>query len=156
MKAIVDILGTEGKISAAISLKKTTDTNIPSISTMSVISTSQKQVDLLKQTVPVTCISKDLYDYVVEKCSPVRRYVFIQVIAILVYALIAMSIKNVFHLEDEVGTIFELITIFALAFVPGLLRFLAYKSHFGKKTDVVLKKKIYFILIITYPNCLSP
>ena len=150
MTAIVDILDTEGNITAAISLDKTKNSNIPSISTVSVTSTSQKQVDLLKQTVPITYISKDLYDYVVENCSPVRRYVFfifIQVIAIFVYALIAMSIKNVFHLEDEVDTIFELIGIFAITFVPGLLRFLAYKSHFGKKSDVLLKKKIYFKLV---------
>ena len=150
MTVIVDILGMEGNITATISLKKTKNSSIPSISTVSVTSTSQKQVDLLKQTVPVTYISKKLYDYVVENCSPVRRYVFfifIQVIAIFVYALIAMSIKNVFHLENQVNQIFQLIGIFAITFVPGLLRFLAYKSHFGKKSDVVLKKKIYFKLV---------
>lgn len=149
LEVIIEILNSEKKIRTVQSFKeleKTENTDLPSEYMISVTHGQQNTLDLLKQTVPVTYVSKELYDYVVEQCSPVRRNVFfivIQVLAIFVYAPIALSTKNVFHLEDKVGTIFQLIITFSIAFVPGVLRFLAYKSHFGKKAGVVLKKNVY-------------
>ena len=150
LKAIIDILKSEEKITSTLAIEKSVDQNIPSINTVSVTPSSQRKVDLLRQTVPITYMSRDLYNYVVEETSPVCRYIFfiaIQIIAMIVYAVIALSTKNVFHLEEKVGVIFQLVSVFAVAFVPGLLRFLAYKSHFGKKKDEVLKKRVYFAMV---------
>ncbi len=148
LKIIIEKLKSETDFKSVAEIEKKED-DVSSNYTISVTDRTQNKVDLMRHSVPVVYVSRKLYDFVVEKTSPVRRYVFfiiIQVIAILVYAGIVLSVKNVFHLEKQVGYIFQIISNVAVIFIPGILKFLAYKSHYGKKEDEVMKKNIYFAM----------
>ena len=97
-----------------------------------------------------TYVNRDMFDFVVERCRPLRRqvlFIVIKVIAIIFYSVIAMWVKNVYHMEEKVGSIFNMVKSVAVSFLPGALQFISYKSHFGKKTDVVLKQDVYESLV---------
>ncbi len=134
----------------AIELERTEDLTMPSGYTIWIEASSGRRVPLIKHSSIAVFLSRELYDYVVEACHPLRRqvcFIVLQIVAILFYALIVMWVKNVFHLEDQVETIFSLVNVAAIAFVPSLLKFLAYKSYFGQEMDIVLNQKVYFALI---------
>ena len=105
---------------------------------------------LFKNDTITKFINLKMYEEVVEDYRPIRRRVFfivVKIILMLAYGLVAFWIKNVFHLEDKVGNIFNLISNVAIAFVPGALQFLAYKSHFGKRKSDILKRQIYQAMV---------
>jgi hypothetical protein len=97
-----------------------------------------------------TYINRDMFDFVVESCRPLRRqilFIIVKIIAIIFYSVIAMWVKNVYHMEEKVGSIFGMVQVVVVSFLPGLLQFLSYKSHFGKKTDIILKQDVYESLV---------
>ena len=60
-----------------------------------------------------------------------------------------MWVKNVFHKENEVSSIFTAAQTIGVTFVPNILQFVAHKSHFEKKDDVFLSQRIHDA-IVTY------
>jgi hypothetical protein len=101
----------------------------------------------------ITYLSRDLFDACIESCDPVRRQVcYIVVIAVLMlfYILIAMWVKNVFHKEKEVSSIFIIAQTTATYFIPNLLQFLAHRSHFIKN-DALVKQSVRKA-IVEYAN----
>ena len=98
-----------------------------------------------------TFLSRPLLDHCIEECSPLRRqlmFIAVQVFVMTFYLLIAMWIKNVFHKEKEVSSIFTIAQTMAMYFIPGLFQFLAHKSGFGKKDNVFLKQNVYEAVVI--------
>jgi len=65
----------------------------------------------------------------------------------LFYSFIAFWVKNVYHLEDKVAVIFKVVQTVALYFLPSALQFISYKSHFGKKEDIVLRQNVFVTLV---------
>lgn len=131
-------------------LVKTKAAAVPSSYTISVFVGRRRKQEIMKHSVVATFISRKLFDFVVEKCHPMHKqvpFIILQVIAILFYASTVAWVKNVYHLEAEVDAIFSLVSIVPVTFVPNILRFFAYKSYFGKKTDNVLNQNIYFAII---------
>ena len=99
-----------------------------------------------------TYLSRTLLDFCIEACDPLRKqmmFIFVEVFLMIFYVLIAMWIKNVFHKEEEVSTIFIIAETIGMSFVPSLLQFLAHKSHFEKKDDVLLSQRVHDA-IVTY------
>ena len=99
-----------------------------------------------------TYLSRTLLGFCIEACDPLRRqmlFIFVEVFLMTFYLLIAMWIKNVFHMEKEVSTIFTIAETIGMSFVPSLLQFLAHKSHFEKKDDVLLSQCVHDA-IVTY------
>lgn len=93
-----------------------------------------------------TYLSRPLLDFCIEDCDPLRRqmlFILVKVFLMTFYLLIAMWIKNVFHKEKEVSSIFIIAQTIATYFVPNLLQFLAHKSRFGKKDDVLLHRRVH-------------
>ena len=98
-----------------------------------------------------TFLSRPLLDHCIEKCSPLRRqlmFIAVQLFVMTFYLLIAMWIKNVFHKEKEVSSIFTIAQTMAMYFIPGLFQFLAHKSGFGKKDNVFLKQNVCEAVVI--------
>ena len=98
-----------------------------------------------------TFLSRPLLDHCIEECSPLRRqlmFIAVQLFVMTFYLLIAMWIKNVFHKEKEVSSIFTIAQTMAMYFIPGLFQFLAHKSGFGKKDNVFLKQNVYEAVVI--------
>ena len=88
----------------------------------------------------------------VDPCDPLRRkmiFIFVEVFLMTFYLLIAIWTKNVFHKEKEVSNIFAIAQTIGTYFVPNFLQFLAHKSHFGKKDDVLLSQRVHDA-IVTY------
>ena len=99
-----------------------------------------------------TYLSRPLLDFCIDLCDPLRRqivFILVEVFLMTFYVLIAMWIKNVFHKEKEVSTIFTIAQTIGMYFVPNLLQFLAHKSHFGKKDDNVFHRRVHEA-IVTY------
>ena len=98
-----------------------------------------------------TYLDKGLYNETVERCRPLRRkivFIILKIVAIFFYCVVAFWVKNVYHLEDKVGGIFQMVTTVAVYFLPSMLQFISYKSHFGKKSDIILKQEIYESLTV--------
>ena len=98
-----------------------------------------------------TYLSRTLLDFCIEACDPLRRqmmFIFVEVFLMIFYLVIAMWIKNVFHKEKEVSTIFTIAQTIGMSFVPSLLQFVAHKSHFGKKDDVLLSQCAHDAIVI--------
>ena len=96
-----------------------------------------------------TYVDKRLYNDIVEKCRPLRRqilFIVLKIIAILFYSFVALWVKNVYHMEEKVGNIFQVVQTVAVFFLPSALQFISYKSHFGKKKDI-LREEIYDSLV---------
>ena len=96
-----------------------------------------------------TYLDKQLYNDIVEKCRPLRRqilFIILKIIAILFYSFVALWVKNVYHMEEKVGNIFQVVQTVAVFFLPSALQFISYKSHFGKKKDI-LKEEVYDSLV---------
>ena len=99
-----------------------------------------------------TYLSRTLLDFCIEACDPLRRkmiFIFVEVFLMTFYLLIAIWTKNVFHKEKEVSNIFAIAQTIGTYFVPNFLQFLAHKSHFGKKDDVLLSQRVHDA-IVTY------
>lgn len=97
-----------------------------------------------------TDVNTDMFFAVVEQCRPIRRqvfFIFIKITAMIFYTVIALWVKNVFHLEEKVGNIVTLISTVAVYFVPGFLQYIAYQNNFGKKLAAVLKQEVYKALL---------
>ena len=75
-------------------------------------------------------------------------FIFVEVFLMTFYLLIAIWTKNVFHKEKEVSTIFTIAETIGMSFVPSLLQFLAHKSHFEKKDDVLLSQCVRDAIVI--------
>ena len=98
-----------------------------------------------------TYLSRTLLDFCIEACDPLRRqmmFIFVEVFLMTFYLLTAMWIKNVFHKEKEVSTIFTIAQTIGMSFVPSLLQFVAHKSHFEKKDDVLLSQCVHDAIVI--------
>ncbi|KAK2559816.1 hypothetical protein P5673_017365 [Acropora cervicornis] len=98
-----------------------------------------------------TYLSRPLLDFCIEVCDPLRKqmmFIFVEVFLMTFYVLIAMWIKNVFHKENEVSSIFIIAQTIGLTFVPNLLQFVAHKSHFGKKDDVLLSQRVHDAIVM--------
>ena len=96
-----------------------------------------------------TYLSRKLLDFCIDICDPLRRqmmFIIAEVFLMAFYVLIAMYIKNVFHKEQEVSSIFTIAQTIGMYFVPSLLQFLAHKSHFGKKDDVLLHRRVHEVM----------
>lgn len=97
-----------------------------------------------------TYVNNNMYDYIIKQCKPLGRqilFIILKITVILFYSLVAVWVKNVYHLEDKVSGIFKLVENVAVYNLPNLLQFVSYKSKFGKKTDVVLRQEIYDSLV---------
>lgn len=70
-------------------------------------------------------------------------FITVEVFLMTFYVLIAMWIKNVFHKEKDVSAIFTIAQTIGMYFVPNLLQFLAHRSHFGKKDNVLLSQCVH-------------
>ena len=95
-------------------------------------------------------LSRTLLNFCIEACDPLRRqilFIIVEVFLMTFYVLIAMWIKNVFHKEKEVSAIFTIAQTTGMYFVPNLLQFLAHRSHFGKKDDVLFKWRVHEAII---------
>lgn len=93
-----------------------------------------------------TYLLRGLLDFCIEICDPLRRQVLMVVVKLLLTAFyigIAMWIKNVFHKEKDVSSIFNAAQGIAITFVPNLFEFAAHKSHLGKKDDVVFSRRVH-------------
>ena len=89
-------------------------------------------------------VSKDLYFAVVEHQLPIRRqvfFIFLKTLLTITYVLLAMMVKNVYHLENKVTDIFALASEIAIYFLPAFLQSLAYSNTFGRKSDIIQKKE---------------
>ncbi|XP_074606506.1 uncharacterized protein LOC141859589 [Acropora palmata] len=98
-----------------------------------------------------TYLSRPLLDFCIEVCDPLRKqmmFIFVEVFLMTFYVLIAMWIKNVFHKENEVSSIFITAQTIGVTFVPNLLQFVAHKSHFGKKDDVLLSQRVHDAIVM--------
>ena len=103
-----------------------TESPIPSSYTISIATISGQEKQIMVRNFAITFLSKEMYDFVVDSCHPVRKqvlFIFLKVLAILFYASIVLWVKNVYHLEEEMDTIFNIVSIVAVAFVPSLLHF---------------------------------
>ena len=97
-----------------------------------------------------TYLSRPMLDFCIEECDPLRRKVLFMTVKVLLmtfYLLIAMWIKNVFHKEKEVSSIFSIIQGIAINFVPNLLQFLVDKSRFGKKDSGDLHRDVHEAIV---------
>ena len=97
-----------------------------------------------------TDVNTDLFFAIVERCRPIRRqvfFIFIKITAMVFYGLVAIWVKNVFHLEEKVGNIVSLISTVAVYFVPGFLQYVAYQNNYGKKMNALLKRDVYKALL---------
>ena len=72
-----------------------------------------------------------------------------EVFLMIFYLVIALWMKNVFHKENEVSSIFSAAQNIGVTFVPNLLQFVAHKSHFEKKDEVFLSHRVHDA-IVTY------
>ena len=98
-----------------------------------------------------TYLSRTLLDFCIEVCDPLRRqmmFIFVEVFLMTFYVFIAMWIKNVFNKENEVSSIFTIAETIGVSFVPNLLQFVAHKSHFEKKDDVLLSQRVHDAIVI--------
>ena len=97
-----------------------------------------------------TYLSRTLLDFCIEVCDPLRRqmmFICVEVLLMAFYVVIAMWMKNVFHKEDEVSSIFTIAETIGMSYVPNLLQFLAHKSHFRKKDDVLLCQRVHDAIV---------
>jgi hypothetical protein len=107
----------------------------------------QEPCVIMKYDAIGTDVNTNMFFAIVERCRPIRRqvfFIFIKIIAMIFYSVIALSVKNVFHLEEKVGNIVTLISIVAVYFVPGFLQlqYIAYQNNYGKKMTAVLKQDV--------------
>ena len=160
IEEIVSILDSESNIPKAKGfdpwnpvlreLVRAESAELPSSYTISAVVGAGQEIPVMKHCYVATFLNRKLFDYVAGVCLPIHRqilFIVLQVVAILFYGLVVMWVKNVYHLEAEVDTIFSLVSIVAVAFVPGVLRVLAYKSYFGKKAEQALKQNVYLALV---------
>ena len=106
-----------------------------------------------------TYLSRTLLNFCIEACDPLRRqmmFIFVEVFLMTFYILIAMWIKNVFHKEKEVSAIFTIAQTIGMYFVPSLLQFLAHRSHFGKKDDVLLSQCVHEAIVAYVGKTVKP
>ena len=106
-----------------------------------------------------TYLSRTLLNFCIEACNPLRRqmmFIFVEVFLMTFYILIAMWIKNVFHKEKEVSAIFTIAQTIGMYFVPSLLQFLAHRSHFGKKDDVLLSQCVHDAIVVYVGKTVKP
>ena len=92
-----------------------------------------------------TYLSRPLLDCCIEECEPLRRKVALMIVKVVLmtfYLLTAMWIKNVFHKEEEVSSIFSIAQTIAMYFVPNLFQFFVDKNRFGKKNSVHLHRDV--------------
>ena len=102
-----------------------------------------------------TFVSSHLFDFIVKLCRPLGRqilFITVKIIAILFYSMIALWVKNVYHMEENVSKIFGLIGTVAVYNVPNVLQFVSYKGSFGKTAGGVLKQQIYDSLVVYLCN----
>ena len=95
-------------------------------------------------------LSRALLDYCIEECEPLRRkvaFMIVKVVLMTFYLSIAMWIKNVFHKEKDVSSIFSIAQTIAMYFVPNLFQFFVDKSRFGKKNSVHLHRDVQKAII---------
>lgn len=160
IEEIISILDSESKIPMTKvfdpwnpvprELVRTEVAELPSSYTISVVIATGQRIEIMKHCYVATFLHRKLFDHVAGVCLPMSRqvlFIVLQVVAILFYGFIVIWVKNVYHLEAEVDTIFSLVSIVAIAFVPGVLRVFAYKSYFGGKPEQALKQKVYLALI---------
>ena len=99
-----------------------------------------------------TYLSRTLLYFCIEVCDPLRRkimFILMEVFLMIFYLVIALWMKNVFHKENEVSSIFSAAQNIGVTFVPNLLQFVAHKSHFEKKDEVFLSHRVHDA-IVTY------
>ena len=111
--------------------------------------------ELISRDGITTYVNKDMFDDTCERCLPLRRQIFfivVKVVAIVFYGVIAFWVKNVYHLEDKVNVIFNMVQTVAIYFLPNMIQFVSYKSHFGKKTSIVLRQEVYNSLVLYISN----
>ena len=102
-----------------------------------------------------TFVSNHLFSFIVKMCRPLGRqvlFLIVKTIAILFYSMVALWVKNVYHMEEKVSHIFQLIASVALYNIPNVMQFVSYKSNFGKTTDGVLRQQIYDSLVVYFSN----
>lgn len=102
-----------------------------------------------------TFVSSHLFNFIVKMCRPLGRqilFITVKIIAILFYSMVALWVKNVYHKEQEVSKIFDLIGSVAVYNIPNVLQFVSYKSNFGKTTNGVLKQQVYDSLVVYFSN----
>ena len=110
--------------------------------------------DLLIHEHIKTYLDRDIYYDTVERCKPLRKqilFIVFKIMAIVFYCSVAFWVKNVFHMEDKVGAIFEMVQAVAILMVPIILQFISYKNN-GKNKNIVLRQEIYESLVTYLSN----
>ena len=133
-----------------IIIEKRLDISNQSMNVIEVKADGQDPCIVLRYDIISTDVNTNMFFAIVERCRPIRRqvfFIFIKITAMIFYSLIALWVKNVFHLEEKVGNIVTLISTVAVYFVPGFLQYIAYQNNFGKKMTAVLKQDIYKALL---------
>ena len=88
-------------------------------------------------------ISKEVYFSVVNWQLPIRRqvvFLILKATLAVAFILLAMMVKNVYHLEKDMGDIFGVASQIAVSFLPTALQFLVYKNKFGHKSEMIQKR----------------
>jgi hypothetical protein len=163
LKEIIDILKEEGtreslqeslasKHSGAVVLVKEPAANSQWAHTILLVTgqPNSSPLTLLWYNSTSTDVRTDMYFDIVEKCRPVRRQVFfilVKIIAMTFYIVVAMWVKNVYHLEEKVGAIVGVINNVAVYFIPGLLQYIAYQNNFGARKTATLRQSVYNALL---------
>ena len=112
------------------------DANSQSTHVIEVKADGQDPRVLIRHDTIGTDVNTDMFFAIVERCRPIRRqvfFIFIKITAMIFYGLVAIWVKNVFHLEEKVGNIVSLISTVAVYFVPGFLQYLLIKIIMERK-----------------------
>ena len=133
------------KYNGAVVIKKKSSTGSQSVQEIQLVKAEGQSpcTTLIRYDPIMTYINTDMYFAVVDRCQPVRRQVLFILIKIIAMVFYIWLDKNVFHLEEKVGAIINLISSVAVYFVPAFLQYIAHQKNFGKKMTAVLKQNVY-------------
>lgn len=79
-------------------------------------------------------------------------FILMEAVLMIFYVVVALWIKNVFPNEDKNSLVLTIAETIGVSYVPNLLHFLAHKSHFGKKDDVLLSQRVHDAIVTYVPK----
>ena len=87
-----------------------------------------------------TCLDKELYCNTVERCRPLRRqilFIVLNIVVMLFFWSVALWVKNIYHMENKVGSVFGMVQLVVIYFFPAALQLISYRSHSGKSIVLI-------------------
>ncbi len=103
-------------------------------------------------------VSEDAFFSTVDYQLPIRKqvvFVILKAISAISFILLAMTMKNVFHLNKEVEDIFSFASKIAVSFLPTFLQFMAYRNKFAHKQEMIQKRES-IEAIVTWISNIKP